>query len=64
MNYLVRIDAPTDCWLADGEGDPPRTLVKESARRFKTRPSAQMAIMRANRKHPGKRRKYFIDSEQ
>lgn len=64
MLYIVRIDAPTECWLADGEGDPPRTLVKESARKFRTQPSAQMAIMEAKRKHPGRRRKYFIESEQ
>ncbi len=63
MKYLVRIDAPTDCWLANGEGDPPRTLVKESARKFKTQVSAQMAIVAAKRTHSSQKRKYSIEIE-
>ena len=61
MNFLVRIEAIQPCWLATGDGDPPRTLVKESARQFKTQPSAQMAILEARRKHPGIKREYFIE---
>ena len=38
MDYIIELEK--GLWLADGEGDPPRTLRSENARRF---PSALMA---------------------
>lgn len=44
MKYLVRVKANHDCWLSDGAaGDPARTLVKSSAKRYKTKKLAHAA---------------------
>ena len=32
MDYIIELEKGV--WLADGEGDPPRTLRAENARRF------------------------------
>ena len=39
-------------WLADGEGDPPRTLRRESAQRFQSYQSAERALREAQRMRP------------
>lgn len=44
---LVIVELEPGVWLADGEGDPPRTLVKASAKRFQTGPAAVGALCRA-----------------
>ena len=31
MNYVIRVKANHDCWLADVDGDPGRTTIKENA---------------------------------
>lgn len=36
-------------WIADGEGDPPRTLVEESAREFDSIDEALIAINEARK---------------
>lgn len=43
------------CWLADGEGDPPRTLVLSNARRFTTRLKAGRALNDARKYRPFRR---------
>jgi hypothetical protein len=40
--FIVRLE--TGVWLAEGEGDPPRTLVESSARRFDTHKQARTAL--------------------
>lgn len=36
-------------WLADGRGDPPRTLVRDNARRFRSEIGAYQALQEAAR---------------
>lgn len=48
--YIVELERGV--WLADGEGDPPRTLVKENAKPFKTARAALTAIDRARTYRP------------
>lgn len=49
--FIVRV-GNADCWLAAWEGDPGRTLVKESALRFANKSAARIAIMAAKRSRP------------
>lgn len=44
---LVIVELEPGVWLAEGEGDPPRTLVKDSAKRFQSGPAAVGALCRA-----------------
>jgi len=48
--YIVEID--DGVWLAPWSGDPGRTLVKESARQYKTLHGAKIALGMAVRKYP------------
>ena len=34
MKYYIKIQAIHDCWVADWEGDPGRTRIKENAKKF------------------------------
>lgn len=45
MNYVVEIQK--DCWLANWNGDPGRTLLLENAKRFKTYSAAEKALDKA-----------------
>jgi len=45
--YIVEITP--DCWLATWQGDPGRTLLRESAKRYKSENAAYRALMRAKR---------------
>lgn len=49
-----------NCWLADGEGDPPRTLIKDNAKTFFSHVEARKAIERALETHPLTFRSYKI----
>lgn len=40
--YVVELEA--DVWLADGEGDPARTLVQDNAKCFFTKGGATIAL--------------------
>lgn len=42
--FIVELE-PNKVWLADGDGDPPRTLVESNARVFSTRESALVALL-------------------
>ena len=44
---MLTVELEPGVWLADGEGDPPRTLTKENARQFVTRFTAMKALDRA-----------------
>ena len=39
-------------WLAGGDGDPPRTLVEEHAKEFKTMKAAYKALSEARKIRP------------
>jgi len=46
------VELETGCWLADGEGDPPRTLVKKYAKYFSTQKEALKALEEARKHRP------------
>ncbi|GAG52717.1 unnamed protein product [marine sediment metagenome] len=37
MNYLIRVKANHDCWIADVIGDPGRTTIRENARVYSSK---------------------------
>lgn len=39
--YCIKVQANHDCWIADWDGDPGRTLVKENAKTFKRKSDAE-----------------------
>ena len=39
--WCIRVQANHYCWIADWEGDPGRTLVKENAKTFKLKTDAE-----------------------
>jgi hypothetical protein len=43
MDYIVELE-PGTLWLAPWVGDPGRTCVRESAKRYKTKRGAQIAM--------------------
>ena len=43
MKYLVRVKSEHDCWLADINGDPGRTRIKASAKRYDSKILAEAA---------------------
>lgn len=57
MDFLVKLeDSPTGTvWLADGDGDPPRTLKIENAKRFPNRRTALKALIEARKFRPFRR---------
>ena len=55
MTFIVEIQP--GCWLADLEGDPGRTLVKENAKHYRTEPAAKAALTRARKFRPLKKAK-------
>ncbi len=42
------------CWIADGVGDPPRTVVEENAKQFSTMADAHRALREARKYRPFK----------
>lgn len=48
--FLVRLEAGV--WLSDGDGDPPRTLLEDHAKRFNTHREAAQAIRDARAIRP------------
>jgi len=53
MKYVVCLD--DGLWIADHDGDPPRTLIKWYAKRFKTRLQAGRALREARKYRPFRR---------
>ena len=53
--YIVRLEAGV--WLADGDGDPSRTLKKEFAKKFDTDVQALAALVKARKYRPFERAK-------
>lgn len=48
--FIVELEP--NVWLSDGEGDPPRTLVFENSKKFKTRQQAGIELIHAKRYRP------------
>lgn len=62
MKFIVCLD--DGCWLADGDGDPPRTLVRENAKRFSTRHKAGLALSAARKYRPFRRAEITAENEE
>lgn len=43
--FIVELEE--NCWIADWEGDPGRTVVKENAKTFKTEKEAEKTLKKA-----------------
>lgn len=50
--YLIKIDAITDCWVADIDGDPGRTVLKINAKRYPKLPVKEISELA--RKYPNR----------
>jgi hypothetical protein len=50
MPWIVKLEPGV--WLADGKGDPPRTVVQANAKRFRSVRGAVVALKLARRCHP------------
>jgi hypothetical protein len=50
--YVIRIEAIQDCWIADWQGDPGRTLVWANAKRFEKPPVKE--VLRLFAKYPNR----------
>lgn len=49
-SYIVELEGGV--WLASGHGDPPRTLVRDNAKRFNTEGGANRALREARYYRP------------
>jgi hypothetical protein len=49
---MMKVELEPGVWLADGEGDPGRTLREENAAEFKTRLDAAKALNKAREYRP------------
>lgn len=58
MGWIVELQK--NVWLAQGLGDPPRSLVKEYARHYPNESTAKKALERVRRTYP---RKGYINAE-
>jgi len=56
---IVRID--NNAYLTDGEGDPPRAVLKENAKVFSNRDDAENAIVEAIKTHPSRCVEYKVE---
>ena len=50
VSYIVELESGV--WLASGHGDPPRTLVRDSAKQFNTEAGARRALQDARYYRP------------
>jgi hypothetical protein len=50
----MKVELENGVWLAEGEGDPPRTLKEENARQFESIKSACYALIEARKHRPFK----------
>lgn len=54
MWCLIRVKANHDCWIADIEGDPGRTTIKENARAYRTKYLAENQAKKLTKKYPNR----------
>jgi hypothetical protein len=52
--YCIKVQANHDCWIADWNGDPGRTLVKENAKTFKRKSDAEKLCNEMKIKYPNR----------
>lgn len=52
--YCIKVQANHDCWIADWDGDPGRTLVKENAKTFKRKSDAEKLCKEMKVKYPAR----------
>lgn len=52
--WCIKVQANHDCWIADWEGDPGRTLVKENAKTFKSKKEAEKLCKKMKSKYPNR----------
>jgi hypothetical protein len=52
--WCIKVQANHDCWIADWEGDPGRTLVKENAKTFKSKTEAEKLCKKMKSKYPNR----------
>jgi hypothetical protein len=52
--WCIKVQANHDCWIADWEGDPGRTLVKENAKTFKSKSDAEKLCKNIKSKYPNR----------
>ncbi len=50
----MKVQLEPGVWLADGEGDPPRTLIEDNAREFDSKKEALAALTKARQYSPFK----------
>ncbi len=59
QDWIVELQPQVQMWIAPWQGDPGRTCVESSARRFKTEASAKAALTRARRYSPFKKARIY-----
>jgi len=52
--FCIKVQANHDCWIADWDGDPGRTLVKENAKTFKSKSEAENLCSEMKVKYPNR----------
>ena len=52
--WCIKVQANHDCWIADWEGDPGRTLVKENTKTFKSKTEAENLCKKMKSKYPNR----------
>ena len=52
--FCIKVQANHDCWIADWDGDPGRTLVKENAKTFKSKSDAEKLCKEMKVKYPNR----------
>lgn len=62
--YIIKIKSSKACYLCDGVGDPPRTMLKSKAKRYNNIGEAKKAINRALKTHPYSERVYEIIKDE
>ena len=59
--YVIEIlNSKQKCWIANWEGDPPRTLKIENAQTFKSENEAEDRILQVRKTHPFKEMSYEV----
>ena len=52
--WCIKVQANHDCWIADWDGDPGRTLVKENAKTFSNKSDAEKLCSKIKSKYPNR----------
>ncbi len=50
----MKVQLEMGVWLADGDGDPPRTLIEENSKEFNSEKEALVALAKAREYSPFK----------